>query len=740
MNIIRELANSSIKSNQKDTFASKLSILMAVVLLGTLVFIISSSRADKYNQIVSTVGDYQVYISGIDEQMYDELVTNQNIQQVFFDRFIQTDDGTTLCEKHQAYWKIGGYQLISGRYPSASNELLVPNRFLTKDPSLQIGSKLTIKDKTYTIVGEYDDYAYSFEDTILLGYLDDAHQETLFGDNAEIHANIWYKSPRDTYRLTQALMEGFQIDYAEAVQSKRLFFNKEILEYKMIYPSGVLPPRRVWVETLETYGPCFLLVILFAVMIYGAFNVWNNRDIREIALLKSVGMTGKQVKKMVKLKVLHLSIIPIALGTIIAYLMSNLLLYLVWLNNALTYNKLSGIFGERMRAPDFHVVPVSILPILLIVLLSFVTVYLSAILPARQSAKQKIIEGLNGISEKKVRYGKSKIRGKIETTLAKDYFRSYRATYRTIILAMLISAVVVTVVLVSQSYRTLAEKYDRYQSPYHFTSRICTESPLNRQFIEELQSLQGIDELHIVAHQDFKVFLKDNAGFVSEELSLALENGKKHEDDLYTMIYGLSDEDFATMLEQNDLNMASKFVLLNKTPANNRTPYAFRQYVPITDGENHELAFRHKAQGQVMKIPVDGYVDTFPYDLDAHEKSGIFVFTTMSNLEELMEENKESIVDRTNYYMIQIKAKDHLEAVAEQCEGIIATYIPRTDYTARTSTLRATANAEQTRNENLLNGGIQIILLMIALANAYNGFHGNLRSRKKNFSCYRRWG
>lgn len=41
---------------------------------------------------------------------------------------------------------------------------------------------------------------------------------------------------------------------------------------------------------------------LFAVMIYGAFNVWNNRDIKELALLKSVGMTEKQVKKMIRLK------------------------------------------------------------------------------------------------------------------------------------------------------------------------------------------------------------------------------------------------------------------------------------------------------------------------------------------------------------------------------------------------------------------------------------------------------
>ena len=33
----------------------------------------------------------------------------------------------------------------------------------------------------------------------------------------------------------------------------------------------------------------------------------------------------------------------------------------------------------------------------------------------------------------------------------------------------------------------------------------------------------------------------------------------------------------------------------------------------------------------------------------------------------------------------------------------------------------------------MLNAGIQIILLIIALSNAYNSFHGNLRSRKREF-------
>ena len=49
-------------------------------------------------------------------------------------------------------------------------------------------------------------------------------------------------------------------------------------------------------------------------------------------------------------------------------------------------------------------------------------VYLSALLPAKKSSKIKVIEGLNGITEKNIKLGKSKINGPIEKTLANSGF------------------------------------------------------------------------------------------------------------------------------------------------------------------------------------------------------------------------------------------------------------------------------------------------------------------------------
>ena len=307
----------------------------------------------------------------------------------------------------------------------------------------------------------------------------------------------------------------------------------------MIYPSGIIPPKSVMAEWVETYGACMVLVILFAVMIYGAFNVWNNRDVKELALLKSVGMTEKQVKKMIRLKAIKIGVIPVLAGTIVSYLTANILFYFMWLNNLISYKKLSDIFGEKMRATEFHLVSFSFSTLFLILVLAFITVYLSAIMPARKSAKLNVIEGLTGIANAKVKYGKSKISGKVEKTLAKDYFRAYSSTYKTIILAMLLSAMVMTLVLVSQSYRTVDETYGIHKEQYNFQSQIFTDVQINKQMLSELYQLDGIDEIHAYENKSFKFYLSDNKEFNSDELNNAVESGNKSVEDMYVNIIGL---------------------------------------------------------------------------------------------------------------------------------------------------------------------------------------------------------
>ena len=731
MKIINDLADGAVKNNKKDSFSIKISILLAVILLGTVIFIFNAMRTEQYNYVKKNVGDYHVSISEIDEKLYDKLINDEDIEKISFNKIIETDLNATIYEFGDSTGLIG-FDIKEGRKPNNSNEILVPEKFLIKSKEYDLGSEITVRDKTYKVVGVYDDYSKSFEESMLIGLTESDDKKGLFEKNDEIEAQIWYKNIRDTYTKTREVLSEMNIEENHALDIGRVFYNKDILEYKMVYPKGIIPPKSVVNLAIEKYGAGFFLCLLFAFIIYGSFNVWNNRDLKEIALLKSTGMTDKQVKKMIRKKAFKLSTLPIALGTILSLAFANLLLYLMWLNNSISYKNMSEILGESLKSPGFYFVYPNPISIIMIILLSILTVYLSAIIPARKSAKIKIIEGLNGITEKNIKLGKSKINGSIEKTLAKDYYRSYRSTYRIIVISMVLSAFVLTTVLVSQSYRALNEKYNSYKSPYNFNSSIYTDKNLDENLLADLEKVDGIKELHLYQRNDTKFYLDDNKDFISKDLKNSLDSGKIAKDRLYASLYALTDEDFEKILKENNIPNAS-YLLLNKIRKDSRTPYAFSEYIKISDKDTGKVTLKYNAEGKPINLKIDASIEEIPYDLEAYNNNEIPIYTSTSNMKKFISEYGIDKSDPVYYYFVKIKADNNKEKVFEDAEKVISNYVPKSDHGTATEILREAVSKEQTRNERLLNLAIQIILITIALSNAYNSFKGNLRARSNDF-------
>ena len=731
MKIINDLANGAVKNNKKDSFAIKISILLAVMLLGTVIFILNSLKTDKYEYVKKTFGDYHVKISEIDEGFYDKLKNNKDIEKVSFNKIIKTDLNAVIYENGDPA-SLLGYDIKEGKKPEKANELLVPERFLIKNKEYDLGSEINVRDKTYKIVGTYDDFSYSFEEAMFVGLSESDDKKVMFEKNDGIEAQIWYKNIRDTYTKTREILSEMNIDENHALDIGRVFYNKDILEYKMVYPKGIIPPKSVVNSALEEYGADFLLCLLFAFIIYGAFNVWNNRDLKEIALLKSTGMTDKQVKKMIRKKAFKLSTLPIALGTILSLASANLLLYLMWLNNTKSYQKISNILGQSLKSTDFHFIFPSPISILIIIFLSLIMVYFSALLPAKKSAKIKIIEGLNGITEKNIRLGKSKINGSIEKTLAKDYYRSYRSTYRIILISMALSAFALTTVLVSQAYSSLEEKYNNYQSPYNFDSSIYVDDFMDKNFVHDIEKVEGIDQLHVYQRVDTKFYLGDNKDFISKNLKEALNSDKIPEDKLYSNIYALTDEDFEKLLKENNISNA-KYLLLNKIPKDSGSPYSFNEYIKISDKDTGKVTLKYNADGKSMPIKIDSSIDEMPYNLEAYNDNQISIFTSESTMKKFIDEYGIDEGNPVYYYFVKIKADKNKEKVFDDAEKVISNYVPKSDHGTSTEIIRSAMDKEQIRNERLLNLAIQIILITIALSNAYNSFKGNLRARFNDF-------
>ena len=186
--------------------------------------------------------------------------------------------------------------------------------------------------------------------------------------------------------MRQILRDFGRKDEDELLKEGLLQYNTEYLESKLIFKSGLIPSRNFIDHWSLRVGLLICMLALFAVMIYNSFNVWSNQELRQIALLKSVGMTPEQVHRLVIEKALRLGLRPVLLGLVLAYLCTNLLFYLMWLNSI---NIL-----QPERTDQFK--PVTPNPIVFIVLffLALLCILLAALKPARQSSKLSIIESL----------------------------------------------------------------------------------------------------------------------------------------------------------------------------------------------------------------------------------------------------------------------------------------------------------------------------------------------------------
>ncbi len=297
---------------------------------------------------------------------------------------------------------------------------------------------------------------------------------------------------------------------------------------------------------------------------------------------------------------------------------------------------------------------------------------------------------------------------------------------------MALSAFVLTTVLVSQSYRALNEKYNSYKSPYNFNSSIYTDKSLDENLLADLEKVEGAKDLHLYQRNNTKFYVDENKNFISKDLKDSLASGKIENDRLYTSIYALTDEDFEELLKENNISHAS-YLLLNKIRKDNRTPYAFSDYIKISDKESGDISLKYNAEGKPINLKIDASIEEIPYDLEAYNNNEIPIYTSASNMRKFIDEYGIAEGDPVYYYFVKIKADNNKEKVFEDAEKVISNYVPKSDHGTATEILREAASKEQTRNERLLNLAIQIILITIALSNAYNSFKGNLRARANDF-------
>ena len=230
----------------------------------------------------------------------------------------------------------------------------------------------------------------------------------------------------------------------------------------------------------------FLILVIVAgyLIINNIFKISVNEDIKLLGLLKTIGMTKPQIKKLVHLESLAVALPSIIVGDIVGISIGKIILNKIFANNdMLTDVKLS--------------LTVIILIIIFSTAFTLLTVFLSVMRPARYAAKVSPIDAS--------RYNETTIKKKYKSEdislgkLARRQVFSNKFRFISIVLSISLSAVILNSVLtytgnidlekgisdvIVTDYNIASPQYFRYMY-------LDSEYGIDKKFIDEIENHKG---------------------------------------------------------------------------------------------------------------------------------------------------------------------------------------------------------------------------------------------------------
>lgn len=749
MKIIHELARDSTRKNRRDAFAIRVSILMAVIMMGTLLFIFNELELGEWQYHKRTVGDYQATLIHVNEEEFHKLQNNSGIAKIGLSK-IETIEETGLHRPDvQLYlqsaemWSRIDAGLIKGQAPEKGSDIVVSETFMMENPDYDVGKELSLGYRSHHICGVYREHLMSFSSSyLMLGMLQNPSTVDLFQNATSVDVALWFKHERDTYPQIRKILQDFGKDEGELIKAGGLVYNTGYLEGKLIFARGLIPSRNFMDRWNLRIGMLLCMLALFAVMIYNAFNVWNNQDLRQIGLLKSSGMSQKQVRKLVVEKAIRLSLRPILWGLVLAYFCTNLLFFLMWLNHKNAHSLVNSMsaatdYGFRLVTPSPSV-------FIVLFLLSLFCVFVAALRPARCSSKLSIIDAMKNVDMRpqKLRLRSTRYTRNISRGLARDYSVSYRRTFRGLALAMALAGMAFSVVHLEQSWRGLSNEYNKPTSPYTLTADFFTIHEIPVTLSDEVREVPNVRSSHLYATTSYRFQMKGNEDFVSSELRDSLSHLKTerayHPE---VTVYGLEDDDYKGLLQELEISDIEKqgFLLLDRTADDPDKAYQFRTYLPLSNPKADHFTVRDRDDKEkTFELPIMGRIEAFPYDIRPLWPDQIALFTSLSKLEEMLVREGKVNEDNPLSYQLKVEAgMDELPEVTDEVEGVLYRYVPKSDTFISNRIRHMASEKEQSRNELLLSAGLQALFLVIGLSNAYNSFNANIKARTRDFALLR---
>lgn len=523
------------------------------------------------------------------------------------------------------------------------------------------------------------------------------------------------------------------------VSPEQVIYHHELLAMYLIRDPQDSAPRLLFPLFILITGTASLSLII---IIHNSFAVSMNARIHQFGIFSSIGATPKQIRSCLLQEAAALCVLPIFIGNLLGILISRGLIHM---SNRLLG---SGVPGRHEAVFGYHPLVLAIT-----LLLTVMTIWISAWMPARKLSKLTPLEAIKNTGELQLKRKKKSLLLTcflgMEGELAGNALKAQRKALRTASLSLIFSFFAFTIM---QSFFALSgistrETYfERYQGVWDI---MVTVKDTDVDSFSETQKMQEIPEIRsaiayqravakrIVAEDEISEDMKSFGGFAA-----AGENYVRETDGGWFVnvpIVILDDASFLAYCEQiGIIPRLDGAVIWNQIRDVTNPDFRHPQYVPYVKGENEVSILRQSGNEEMTaEIPVLSYTEEVPVlreeyaTLDYYELVHFIPVSLWKEIKEQIGGSEEDtyicMLSRENVTL------EELDALQGQVESLIAgNYKVESENRIQ----EVEANDKQIQGMMTIFGGFCVLLAIIGIGNVFSNTLGFVRQRKREFARY----
>ncbi len=692
MNIVQKLTTAHLKANVRRTVTTVLGIVISVAMI-TAVFV-SVSSLFKY------FGDAAIYNGGnwdasceVSSDQAIKLKTNNKVKRVGLEGNVDPKESGFKIDYGLSDRSSTGTmfaadknclsQMLTGEYegsiPQTDDEIMVSGEFISKNNlDWSIGSSVSIPVGVRTIGGE---------PVSSLGYI--AGEEFTPSDIKEykIVGIIKNNKPTQDYPILRHATSQELKNATAYIELKTLNMNSRKEVKSIMNSAGVqdynvnddvmnanlsFSPKGAIVETIIPMASVVLAIIMIAgfMLIYNAFGISLQERTRYLGMLASVGATKRQKRSSVYFEGFILGLIGIPVGVGAGILGITITLNAVG-NKILS----SGLAADISNVSFKTSIPWPV--IVGVVILSALTIFISAIVPAKKASAITPISALKQSTDIKIKGRKLKSSKLIrlifgcEGEIADKNLKRNGKKSRVVISSIALSVVLFLTCnyfcsLFLQANNTMASDI-----PYQVDIYCLFKGEQDKQyfdmcdyFLNDAKSMNGVDDAYYIFNNVYQFGKKGNA---NEDIASQNNVSEKYSDfwksgTIY--VNYISDDKFNELCKENGIDPASYYEVSNSGEIN----CLLMDNISHKKGENNVFSqniigkqiFNNYDQEKICKNTVSALIDYSSNDIcGLNPKNNASAFAPISAYKKAA---FAGFTDKTSAsYSIAIKTENHAE-------------------------------------------------------------------------------